>query len=117
MNAKKKKPLKSNINYKVIAIASVIFNAVLLGMIGTSTIAVQNGSLDYMIVSNGTELMCSDDFRERVRQDAVNQGAGSQETAARLATLDFPCTRGGAATYYADGYDAYAKSIGLTDAE
>lgn len=84
---------------------SVSFNIIFLG----SIIAMKTGVLDYAIVNNGIDVMCSESFRDKTA------ASGPEHS---IAVLDYGCGRDDKASqYYSEGFDKYLESQGLSRQE
>lgn len=100
-------------SYIAIGVASLLLNAIFIGVIVVGNVLESSGSFDYATVNSGIDRMCSEEFRETIVKDNETRGASANESGMRLAVVDYPCSNNGAQPYYEKGFREYAASLGL----
>lgn len=93
---------------------SLAVNAVAIAVLITATILERAGIFDYALINNSVSIMCSDRFHDTLAKTSDRQGDSDNEKGLKLANIDYACGANGAAAFYNDGFDEYAKSLGLT---
>lgn len=112
---KRNKSLFKNVPRPLLAlgIASLLLNAIFIGIIIVGNVLESSGELDYARVYDGIERMCSDEFRQTVIERSKERGYSENDSGMQLALVDFPCSNNGAKEYYEKGLKDYALSLGL----
>lgn len=100
--------------YLAIGLVSLGINALVFTTLIVGQVAEKTGMLDYAIVNTGIEHLCSDQFRATVEQDSKEQGESDNDRGVRLALIDYPCKKHGAADFYDRGFKLYTQALGLT---
>jgi len=113
---KQQKNKKFNViprKWKIIGVVSLTVNVIILLMIIATAVCVKSGVLDYAIVNTGLNTLCSDEFQSMAKADLTKQGRSVEELKLYSASLDYQCGNVDASTYYDQGFNNYAHSLGL----
>ena len=89
-------------------VASLILNILFVIGLLVSNATMNSGSLDQAQINYGLELMCSDEYRDKIKNDE-----NTTDRDVRLSLLDYTCSNNGAAPYFENGYKEYSRSLGL----
>ena len=98
--------------WKIVGLISLIANAIVLVLIIATVVATKSGVLDYAIVNTGLNTLCSEEFRSAVQADD-NSGESSNGHKISVASIDYVCQSHGSETYFTQGFNDYAHSLGL----
>ena len=104
--------------WKIIGAISLSINVIILIMIISMAVCVKSGVLDYANINTGYDKLCSDEFRSITQSDYIKQGRSAEQQKVGIAYLDYQCRNGSgldadASTYYEQGFNNYAHSLGL----
>ncbi len=101
--------------WKIIGAISLSINVIILIMIISMAVCVKSGVLDYAIINTGYDKLCSDEFRSVAQADYIKSGQSPSSNDLKLwvANLDYQCGNVDASTYYSQGFNNYAHSLGL----
>lgn len=96
-----------------VTILSVAINIVAIAVLVTGSVFEKAGTFDYATANSGINVMCSEQFRQKVEQDSKARGETGDQVKAAVALVDYPCSNNGADTFYQEGYTKYLESLGV----
>lgn len=99
--------------YLTVGIVSLALNVLAFVVLIIGSAVEQSGILNYALVNEGVNKMCSQGFRQTVEKSSNERGDSANDRGLALALVDYPCTNNGAKSFYEQGYKEYVRSLGL----
>lgn len=97
--------------YKIAFWISVALNVIFVVGLVANLILTQTGYYDEKTVNKGLDTLCDQNYEEALKASLAKDG--SDEENQNLAYLNYACGAGDAQSYYEEGYNNYAESLGL----